>query len=63
MSSRDFYLIGDDPSTAKAVLVEPKWKIEDLKRAVGLVLHVAQPLGMLSSFKASGLKVVCVRVC
>lgn len=63
MSSRDFYLIGDDPSTAKAVLVEPKWKIEDLKRAVGLVLHVAQPSGMLSSFAASGLTVVCVCVC
>jgi len=45
MSTQTFYLIGDDVSTAKAVQVDPTWKLEDLKRAVGLVHHVAQPLG------------------
>ncbi|KAK3337660.1 cytochrome P450 [Cercophora scortea] len=46
MSSQLFYLVGDDPSTARAVAVDEKWKVEDLKRAVGLVFHVAQPLGI-----------------
>ncbi|KAK0612500.1 cytochrome P450 [Bombardia bombarda] len=41
-----FYLVGDDPTTAKAVSADPEWNNEDLKRAVGLVLHVASPLGI-----------------
>lgn len=45
MSPKEFYLVGDDVSTARTVLVEPKYKIEDLKRAVGGALHVVQPLG------------------
>lgn len=49
MSSKDFYLIGDDVSTAQAVPVDPKYKVEDLKRAVGGVFHVAQPLGMIGT--------------
>jgi len=40
-----FYLVGDDISTAQTVAVEPQWKLEDLQRAVGAVLHVAQPTG------------------
>ncbi|KAL1873680.1 hypothetical protein Plec18167_006197 [Paecilomyces lecythidis] len=46
MSPKEFYLVGDDVSTALTVLVEPKYKIEDLKRAVGGALHVVQPLGI-----------------
>ncbi|KAL2001166.1 hypothetical protein VTN02DRAFT_2149 [Thermoascus thermophilus] len=46
MSSKDFYLIGDDVSTACQIIVDSKWKPEDLKRAVGIVFHVAQPLGI-----------------
>jgi hypothetical protein len=41
-----FYLIGDEVSTAKSVTVDSKWKIEDVKRAVGAAFHVAAPLGM-----------------
>lgn len=41
-----FYLIGDELSTAQPVKLDPKWKIEDVKRAVGAVFHVAAPLGM-----------------
>jgi hypothetical protein len=48
MSLQRFYLIGDDISSAQPVQIDSKWKIEDLKRAVGLVLHVAQPLGKCS---------------
>ncbi|RAH68732.1 cytochrome P450 [Aspergillus aculeatinus CBS 121060] len=45
MSSKTFYLIGDNIS-AQDVAVQPSWKIEDLKRAVGLALHIVQPLGI-----------------
>ncbi|OQD94824.1 hypothetical protein PENSOL_c023G06871 [Penicillium solitum] len=41
-----FYLIGDDVSHAQPVVVDAKWKLEDVKRAVAGVLHVAQPLGL-----------------
>lgn len=41
-----FYLIGDDISTAQSVTLDSKWKIEDVKRAVGAVFNVAAPLGM-----------------
>ncbi|KAK4031514.1 cytochrome P450 [Parachaetomium inaequale] len=41
-----FYLVGDDVSTAQTIAVEPQWKLEDLQRAVGAVLHVAQPTGI-----------------
>lgn len=40
-----FYLIGDDTSAAQTVAIDPSWKLEDVKRSVGGVLHVAQPLG------------------
>ncbi|KAL4972482.1 cytochrome P450 [Aspergillus desertorum] len=39
-----FYLIGDEPSSAQSVDVDTRWKLEDLQRAVGLVFHIAQPL-------------------
>lgn len=45
-----FYLIGDEVSTAQPVTLDTKWKFEDVKRAVGAVFHVAQPLGMQSPF-------------
>lgn len=45
-----FYLIGDDVSSAQPVVIDTKWKLEDVKRAVAGVLHVAQPLGMLVTF-------------
>jgi hypothetical protein len=45
MSTQHFYLVGDDAATAKAVQVDSTWRLEDLKRAVGLAFHVAQPLG------------------
>ncbi|OQE43621.1 hypothetical protein PENCOP_c003G06013 [Penicillium coprophilum] len=41
-----FYLIGDEVSTAQSVTLDSKWKIEDVKRAVGAVFHVAAPLGL-----------------
>lgn len=41
-----FYLIGDEVSTAQPVTLDSKWKIEDVKRAVGATFHVAAPLGM-----------------
>ncbi|KAK4865853.1 hypothetical protein LT330_008946 [Penicillium expansum] len=41
-----FYLIGDDISTAQSVTLDSKWKIEDVKRAVGAVFNVAAPLGL-----------------
>jgi cytochrome P450 len=40
-----FYLIGDDILTAQPVTLDPKWKLDDVKRAVGGFFHVAQPLG------------------
>jgi hypothetical protein len=40
-----FYLIGDEVSTARPVTLDSKWKIEDVKRAVGAAFHVAAPLG------------------
>ncbi|KAF2743852.1 cytochrome P450 [Sporormia fimetaria CBS 119925] len=46
MSTQRFYLVGDDVSTAREVQVDPSWKIDDLKRAVGLLFHVAAPLGI-----------------
>jgi hypothetical protein len=45
MSTQHFYLVGDDVSTAQAVQIDTTWKLEDLKRAVGLVFHVSQPTG------------------
>ncbi|KAJ5825926.1 Cytochrome P450 [Penicillium riverlandense] len=44
--SPSFYLVGDDVSTAQPVTLDAKWKLEDVKRAVGGVFHVAQPLGI-----------------
>ncbi|KAJ5139173.1 Cytochrome P450 [Penicillium bovifimosum] len=41
-----FYLIGDEVSTAQSVTLDSKWKLEDVKRAVGAVFHVAQPMGL-----------------
>ncbi|KAJ5102697.1 hypothetical protein N7532_003226 [Penicillium argentinense] len=41
-----FYFVGDDISTAQNVALDPDWKVEDVKRAVGGILHVAQPLGI-----------------
>ncbi|KAJ5779102.1 Cytochrome P450 [Penicillium paradoxum] len=41
-----FYLIGDEVSTAQSVTLDAKWKLEDVKRAVGAVFHVAAPLGL-----------------
>ncbi|CAG8017420.1 unnamed protein product [Penicillium nalgiovense] len=41
-----FYLIGDEVSTAQSVTLDSKWKIEDVKRAVGAAFHVATPLGL-----------------
>ena len=46
---QQFYLVGDEPSTALPVQVDPNWKIEDVKKAVAPVLHVAQPSGMFAS--------------
>ncbi|KAF2205770.1 cytochrome P450 [Delitschia confertaspora ATCC 74209] len=46
MSAQKFYLIGDDVSTAQSVEVNLTWKLEELKRAVGLQLHIAQPTGI-----------------
>ena len=40
-----FYLIGDEISTAQSVILDAKWKLEDVKRAVGGFFHVAHPLG------------------
>lgn len=48
--SISFYLIGDDVSSAQSVVIDTKWKLEDVKRAVAGVLHVAQPLGMFGIF-------------
>jgi hypothetical protein len=45
--SPSFYLIGDDISTAQSVTLDAKWKLEDVKRAVGGFFHVTQPLGRL----------------
>jgi len=45
MATQRFYLLGDDASTAKEVSLDPTFKPEEVKRAVGLVFHVAQPLG------------------
>ncbi|KAJ6188985.1 Cytochrome P450 [Penicillium mononematosum] len=41
-----FYLIGDEVSTAQSITLDSKWKIEDVKRAVGAAFHVAAPLGL-----------------
>lgn len=41
-----FYLLGDDLSTAQSVDLDARWKLEDVKRAVGAVFHVVQALGM-----------------
>jgi len=41
-----FYLIGDDLSTAQTVAAEPKYKFDDLKKAAGQALHVAVPAGI-----------------
>lgn len=45
MPRQHFYLVGDDVATVQAIQVDTTWKLEDLKRAVGLVFHVAQPMG------------------
>ncbi|KAE8371565.1 cytochrome P450 [Aspergillus bertholletiae] len=41
-----FYLVGDDLSTAQSIDADPRWKFEDLQRAVGAVFHVALPTGI-----------------
>jgi hypothetical protein len=41
-----FYLIGDELSSAQSVDFDSRWKLEDVKRAVGAVFHVVQALGM-----------------
>ncbi|KAJ5912664.1 Cytochrome P450 [Penicillium tannophilum] len=41
-----FYLLGDDLSTAQSVDIDARWKLEDVKRAVGAVFHVVQALGL-----------------
>lgn len=46
MASQAFFLVGDEPSTARGIVVDPKWKLEELKRAVGLAHHIAVPTGM-----------------
>ncbi|KAK6068754.1 cytochrome p450 [Seiridium cupressi] len=46
MSSQKFYLIGDDPSTAREISAEPAWKLETLQKAVGQEFHVVQPQGI-----------------
>ncbi|KAK3396681.1 cytochrome P450 [Sordaria brevicollis] len=45
-SQQTFFLVGDEPSTARGIVVDPTWKLEELKRAVGLAHHVAQPTGI-----------------
>ncbi len=50
-----FYLVGDDVSTAQTVAVEPQWKLDDLQRAVGGALHVAQPTGLYSLLNLLGI--------
>ncbi|KAK4446744.1 cytochrome P450 monooxygenase [Podospora aff. communis PSN243] len=41
-----FYLIGDDLTTAQSVAVDPNAKLDDLKKTVGQTLHVAVPAGL-----------------
>ncbi|RAQ50042.1 cytochrome P450 [Aspergillus flavus] len=41
-----FYLVGDDIATAQSILVDSRWKFEDLQRAVGGIFHVALPTGI-----------------
>lgn len=47
---QQFYLLGDDISTAQTVNIDSNWKFEDLQRAVGGVFHVVQPTGTLLFF-------------
>lgn len=49
---QSFYLIGDDAESSKSVHVDARWKLEDIKRAVGLVFHVAQPLGIIPTLRS-----------
>jgi hypothetical protein len=46
MSSQNFYLLGDAITTSRPVAIDSNWKFEDLKRAVALEFHIAQPSGM-----------------
>ncbi len=43
-TQRQFYLIGDDVSTAQTVAVDANGKFDDLRRAVAALLHVAVPM-------------------
>ena len=51
MSSQQFYLVGDAPETARSVPIDPQGKFDDMRRAVALVLHVAEPKGECTSLE------------
>jgi hypothetical protein len=42
---KQFYFIGDEPSTAKSVRIAPDADLKALREAVAEVLHVADPNG------------------
>ena len=46
MASRQFYLLGDAVTSSRAVHVDPREKLDDLKKSVGLAFHIAQPSGV-----------------
>ena len=46
MESRQFFLCGEEPSTARSFNINPQSKYEDLRKAIATEFHIAQPTGM-----------------
>lgn len=51
MSAKQFfYFVGDEPSTARSVSIDPAGDVRALRQAVASVLHIADFSGMLPLF-------------
>jgi hypothetical protein len=48
MSSQSFYLVGDEPLTAKAILISEKDDLKSLKKTLAEIFHIAGKQGVLS---------------
>ncbi|VUC20755.1 unnamed protein product [Clonostachys rosea] len=46
MRSTQFYLVGEEPASSRPLLIQDGWTTRDLKKAVGVEFHIAQPVGI-----------------
>lgn len=49
MASKNFFLVGDDVSTAHPIQVSPTYGPDELKRAVARHFHIVQPSGRIDA--------------